>query len=70
MVAFSDNAVNTLVVPLIKLPETVKLTAVPAPMFAGLANCAFKFSWFVVADETGFPASFVLSTLLNPTLDC
>ncbi len=41
---FSDNAVNTLVVPLIRLPDAVKLTAVAVPVNAGLAIGAFKFS--------------------------
>ncbi len=41
VVAFSPKAVNTLVVPLIKLPESVTLTAVAVPGKAGLAIGAF-----------------------------
>ena len=41
VVAFSPKAVNTLVAPLIKLPETVKLTTVAVPVNAGLPSGAF-----------------------------
>ena len=38
--AFKLRAVNTLVVPLIKLPETIELVAVAVPVNAGLAKGA------------------------------
>ena len=68
VVAFSPKAVNTLVVPLIKLPETVKLTAVAVPDNAGLASGAFKFSAVCVKLETFLFASAVLSTLAKSTI--
>jgi hypothetical protein len=48
VVAFFDNAVNTLVVPLIKLPETTKLTAVVVPFNAGLASGALAAKAFAI----------------------
>ena len=42
VVAFSPKAVSTLVVPLTKLPETLKLVAVAVPVNAGLAKGAFN----------------------------
>ena len=49
MFAFEFNDVNTLVVPISKLVETVKLAAVAIPVKAGLAKGAFKFKAVVVA---------------------
>ncbi len=63
VVAFSDNAVDTLVVPLIKLPETVKLAAVAVPFHAGAAIGALKFSADCVKLETILFASAVLANL-------
>ncbi len=49
VVDFVTNSVNTCVVPLIRDPETVKLTAVVVPVNAGLAKGAFNDTSVVVA---------------------
>ncbi len=49
MFDFEFNDVNTLVIPISKLVETVKLTAVVIPVKAGLSIGAFKFNAVVVA---------------------
>ncbi len=56
------------VVPISKLPVTVKLAAVAVPVNAGLAIGALAFKALVDAVLRGFNKSVVLSTSVQPTI--
>ena len=73
--AFKFKEFNTLVVPLIKLPETVKLSAVAVPVKAGLSRGAFKSKLAVVAfkfkesNTLSAPISKLPPTVQFPVVD-